>query len=146
MRRLLTPRHVAVVGAAKELGVFSGRVLVERMATGAVAELIVGVRADPGFGLALTVGSGGVLVELVRDTATLLLPVDRQQVRSALLGLRVARLLTGFRGAPPGDVDAAVDAVLTIARYAIERGVRELDVNPLLVFPDGVLAVDAVIS
>lgn len=132
--------------AAKELGVFSGRVLVERMATGAVAELIVGVRAEPGFGLALTIGSGGVLVELVRDTATLLLPADRRQVRSALLGLRVARLLTGFRGAPPGDVDAVVDAVLAVVRYAIERGVRELDVNPLLVFGDGVLAVDAVIS
>ncbi|WP_330844107.1 acetate--CoA ligase family protein [Actinophytocola sp.] len=132
--------------AAKDLGVLSPRVLVERMATGALAELIVGVRAEPGFGMALTMGSGGVLVELVRDTATLLLPVDREQVRSALLGLRVARLLTGFRGAPPADLDAIVDAVLAIARYATEREVRELDVNPLLVFPDGVLAVDAVIS
>lgn len=132
--------------AAKELGVFSGRVLVERMAVGAVAELIVGVRAELGFGLALTVGSGGVLVELVRDAATLLLPVDRQQVAAALLSLRVARLLTGFRGAPPGDLDAAVDAVLAVARYATERGVRELDVNPLLVLPDGVVAVDAVVS
>jgi acetyl-CoA synthetase len=132
--------------AAKELGVFSGRVLVERMVTGAVAELIVGVRAEPGFGLALTIGSGGVLVELVRDTATLLLPVDRHQVRSALLDLRVARLLTGFRGAPPADIDAAVEAVLAVTRYATERGARDVAVNPLLVFPDGVVAVDAVIS
>lgn len=132
--------------AAKELGLLSGRILVERMATGALAELIVGIRADPGFGLALTIGSGGVLVELVRDTATLLLPADGQQVRSALLGLRVARLLTGFRGTPPADLDAVVDAVLAITRYVIERNVRELDFNPLLVFPDGVMAVDAVIS
>lgn len=132
--------------AAKELGVFSGRVLVERMATGALAELIVGVRAAPGFGLALTIGSGGVLVELVRDAATLLLPTDRHQVRSALLGLRAARLLTGFRGKPLADLDAVIDAVLAVTHYAVERGIHELDVNPLLVFPDGVLAVDALVS
>lgn len=132
--------------AAKELGVFSGRVLVERMATGALAELIIGVRAAPDFGLALTIGSGGVLVELLRDTATLLLPTDHHQVRSALLGLRAARLLTGFRGKPPADLDAVVDAVLAVTRYATERAIHELDVNPLLVFPDGVLAVDALVS
>jgi acetyl-CoA synthetase len=124
-----------------------GAVLVEAMATDTVAELIVGVSMDERFGPALTVGSGGTLVELVRDSVTLLLPADRAAVRDALGRLRVSELLAGHRGGPPGDVDAAVDAVMAIAAYAGGNAGRlvELDVNPLLVRPRGVVAVDALI-
>ena len=77
---------------------------------------------------------------------TLLLPVSREEVRAALATLRTWPLLTGYRGRPPGDVDATVEAVLAVARYAGDRAghLLELDVNPLLVLPEGrgVLAVD----
>ena len=123
--------------------------LVERMAIDTVAELIIGVRRDPQFGLALTLGAGGVLVELVRDVVTLLLPASREEIRAALASLRSWRLLTGYRGRARGDVDAAVDAAAAVARYAADRADRleELDVNPLLVLPEGhgVLAVDVLI-
>jgi acetyl-CoA synthetase len=137
-----------VRAAAGELAGLGDAVLVEAMATDAVAELIVGVSMDARFGPALTLGSGGVLVELVRDAVTLLLPAGRAAVRDALGRLRVAELLAGFRGGPPGDLDAAVDAVAAIAAYACGNAGRlvELDVNPLLVRPRGVVAVDALIG
>jgi acetyl-CoA synthetase len=120
--------------------------MVERMACGAVAELIVGVRRSPQFGLALTLGAGGVLVELLQDTATLLWPASRTDIRDALASLRTWRLIEGHRGRQRGDVEAVVDAVAAICRFAEERADRleEVEVNPLLVMPDGqgVLAVD----
>ncbi|SDW44401.1 acetyl-CoA synthetase [Amycolatopsis xylanica] len=132
---------------AKYLRRLSSRLLVEQMATGVLAELIVGVRADPRFGLALTIGSGGTLVELIGDSVTLLLPARREDISAAVKKLRVYRLLTGFRSKPPADLAAVLDAVEAIAAYAtsIKDTLAELDVNPLLVFARGVLAVDAVI-
>ncbi|MGF1610118.1 MAG: acetate--CoA ligase family protein [Kiloniellales bacterium] len=125
------------------------RFLVERMAGGAVAELIVGVKRDPQFGLALVLGAGGILVNLVEDAATLLLPTDRASVATALDGLKVSRLLKGYRGQPPGDRDAVIEAVLAVAAYAQSECDRllELDVNPLLVLPEGqgAVAADALI-
>ncbi len=123
--------------------------LVERMVPNAVAELIVGVKRDPAFGLALVLGSGGVLVELLKDSATLLLPTGRLAVDEALSGLKGAPLFTGFRGRPKGDRAALIDAVMAVAAFAeAHRGsLAELDVNPLLVLPDGqgAVAVDALI-
>ena len=136
-----------VRAAAAELAGLSGWLLVEPMVGDALAELIVGVSMDERFGPALTLGSGGTLVELVRDAVTLLLPADEDQVRDALRRLRVSALLGGYRGGPPGDVEAAVAAVTAVARYAERAADRlvELDVNPLLVRPRGVVAVDALI-
>jgi len=124
--------------------------LVERMIEGAVAELIVGVARDPQFGPYVLVGGGGILVELVKDSASLLLPTDRGRVIEALDGLESAPLLRGFRGAARGDLDAVVDAVLAIAAL-VERdpaSIVELDVNPLMVLPEGrgVVAADVLIS
>ena len=125
------------------------RLLVERFEADTVAELIVGLHRDPLFGLMLTVGSGGALVELFGDSVTLLLPVTREEVRSALARLRCAPILAGYRGAPPADLDAAVDAILAIAQYGADNADRleELDVNPLGIRPrgQGVVALDALL-
>jgi acyl-CoA synthetase (NDP forming) len=124
-------------------------VLVERQVTGAVAELIVGIKRDPPFGPALVIGAGGVLVEMVKDSAALLLPTSPAAIEAALRGLRVAGLLQGYRGRPAGDVAATVRAIASVAEAAIALGDRlvELDVNPLLVLPEGqgAIAVDALI-
>jgi acyl-CoA synthetase (NDP forming) len=124
-------------------------VLVERQVTGAVAELIVGIKRDPPFGPALVIGAGGVLVEMVKDSAALLLPTSPAAIEAALGALQVARLLQGYRGRPAGDVAATVRAIAAVADAAVALGDRlvELDVNPLLVMPEGqgALAVDALI-
>ena len=125
----------AVRATAEQLLKLPGKVLVERMVSGTIAELIVGVARDAALGPYLMLGSGGVLAELVGDTATLLLPATRAEIAAALKTLRVARLLHGYRGAPPGDIDAAIHAILAIQDFAMAHlhTLHELDVNPLMV-------------
>jgi acyl-CoA synthetase (NDP forming) len=123
--------------------------LVERMVEDAVAEIIVGVAQDEQFGPYLVVGGGGILVELMKDSASLLLPVTREDVLQALDGLQCAPLLNCFRGCPQADLNAAADVVLAIAAM-IEKdpaAIVELDVNPLLVLAEGqgAVAADALI-
>ncbi len=140
----------AVARIATAVPEAAGKMLVERMAPEPVAELIVGVTRDPLFGPALVIGAGGILVELIEDSHTLLLPTHRAEVEEALASLKVSKLLDGYRGRPPGDRAAAVDAILAVAAFASEHRDRlhELDVNPLLVLPEGegAIAVDALIS
>ena len=124
--------------------------IVEEMVTDTVAELIIGIKRDPQVGLVLVVGSGGILVELIGDARTLLLPVSAAEAERAVLSLKANRLMQGFRGKPKGDVAAAVKAILAVARYAEANATTllELDVNPLIVRPEGkpAIAADALIS
>ena len=120
------------------------------MTTGKVAELIIGIKRDEQFGLALVIGAGGILVELVADSVSLLLPTGRDAVRKAVESLSVAKLIKGFRGSAAGDMNAIIDAVMAVAAFA-ERNwdtLMELDINPLLVLPEGqgVVAADALIG
>ena len=139
----------AVRAAAQDLLPLGAGLLVERQVEDVVCELIVGLKRDAQFGVLLTVGAGGVLVELVRDSVTLLLPTGADAVREALAGLRCAPLLRGHRGRPAGDVDAAVAAVLAIANFGVAHAaaLEELDVNPLAVLPvgQGAVALDALL-
>ena len=122
--------------------------LVECMVTGAVAEIILGVTRDPAHGLALTIGAGGVLAELLADTATLMMPTTEAEIRAAIARLRSAPLLAGFRGRAPADVDAIVHAALAVQSFAAAHADRllELDVNPLMVTRQGAVAADALVS
>ncbi|MEW9805530.1 acetate--CoA ligase family protein [Mesorhizobium sp. ZMM04-5] len=127
--------EAAVREAAHRLIGLGSGLYVERMVEGGVAELIVGITRDPLFGPVMTLGTGGVMVELLKDSATLLLPASRDEVEVALRGLKMFPLLDGFRGRPKADVDAAIDAVLKIADFALANAdtLAELDVNPLIV-------------
>ncbi|KPN90326.1 acetate--CoA ligase family protein [Pseudomonas nunensis] len=128
-------------------GLLFDQVLLERMASPPLSELIVGIKRETGFGLALVIGAGGILVELLKDSRSLLLPTTDQAIHDALLSLRCAPLLTGFRGGPAVDLPALVRAIRAVADYAGENAERllELDVNPLLVNAQGAVAVDALI-
>jgi len=123
------------------------RVLVERMVGDVVAELIVGIQRDAQFGLALVIGAGGILVELVEDAAMLLLPTTAEEVEAAIRRLKIAKLLAGYRGKPAADMGALVKSIMAIAAFAeANRGtLLELDVNPLMVRADGAVAVDALV-
>ena len=109
------------------------------MVEGVVAELIVGVAQDEQFGPYLLVGGGGVLVEVMKDSASLLMPTTREQVMHELGQLMCAPLLTGFRGAPPADLEAAADVILAVAGM-VENDpslINELDINPLMLLAEG---------
>ena len=147
--RLGLRESAEVRDAARELLALGNGVLVERLETGVVAELIVGLYRDPQLGLLLTVGSGGIFVELAADTVTMLLPAAEPEVRGALSRLRCAPMLGGWRGREPGDLDAAVAAILGIAAFAVAHRDRleELEVNPLGIRArgQGAVALDALV-
>jgi len=123
--------------------------LVEKMADKPLAEVLVGVKRDPRFGLCLVVGAGGILVELLKEATTLLLPVRRGDVEAALRRGALGRILQGYRGKEAADIAATVDAVMAVAAFAEANNDRlvELDVNPLLVMGQGkgALAVDTLV-
>lgn len=139
--------EAAVRDAATAMLRAGGTVLVERMVTDVVAELLVGVARDPVIGLHIVLGAGGILVEILRDSRALLLPVDPVEARAALDALRIAPLLRGHRGRPAGDVEAVVAAIEAVGQFALDHADRlvELDINPLLVQAQGTVAVDALI-
>jgi acetyl-CoA synthetase len=139
-----------VEAAASRLLQLSQRCLIEKMVDGVVTELIVGVTRDEQFGPHLVVGGGGIFVEILKDSRSLLLPVSREEVLEALEGLRCAPLFQGYRGNPRGDLAAAADVVLAVAAFVEDNSssVAELDINPLMVLAEGrgVVAADALIS
>jgi acyl-CoA synthetase (NDP forming) len=118
---------------------------VERMApVGDGVELIAGSIQDARFGPVVLVGVGGVYAELLDDTAVALAPVDATQAEELIRSLRGAAILVGARGRPPVDVAAAAEAVAALSRLAASRpDLGEIEINPLLVTPDGALALDA---
>lgn len=136
--------------AVMQMEHLADRFLIEKMVEGAIAELIVGVARDEQFGPYLVVGSGGTLVELLKDSKSLLLPVTRGQVTRALESLKCAPLFHGYRGKPRCDLGAAVDVVLAVAEFVEENAstIAELDINPLMLLAgdQGVVAADALIS
>ena len=139
-----------VSAAVKEMSRLSNSFLIEKMVRGASAELIVGVARDEQFGPYLVVGGGGILVEMLKDSASLLLPATKEDVLRALARLKCAPLLNGFRGASPADLNAAADVILAVAHMveSAPSSILELDINPLMLLPEGqgVVAADALIK
>lgn len=135
----------AMADRLAEQGFADARFLIEPMVSDFVGELIIGLKRDEQFGLALIVGTGGILVNLLNDSATLLLPITREAASTAVLSLKGSALLQGFRGRPEGDLEAVVDAIMAVADFAIDHwgSITELDINPLMVRPKGKGAVAA---
>ena len=142
-----TPAEAAA--AAQQLSSLSQSLLIEEMVGDGVAEVLIGLRVDPQFGLVLVLGAGGVLTELLQDSVTLLPPFTAGNITDALARLRSSRLLRGFRGRPAADVPALVETALACTRYALANleGFIELDLNPVIARPHGrgAVAVDALI-
>jgi len=121
-------------------------VLVQPMAPKGV-ELVIGARVDPQFGPLIVVGSGGVLVELLRDSVVALAPVGPQAAAAMLRQLKGFPLLAGFRGGAPADLAAVVAAVCRVSELIADHrdAIGEIDVNPLICGERGAVAVDALI-
>jgi acyl-CoA synthetase (NDP forming) len=142
-----------MMAKARSMNVDIEGVTLEPMLEGGV-EILAGVTRDPVFGWMLTVGLGGVWTELMKDACHSLLPVDAAGAEAMLRSLRGFRLLDGYRGAPRADVAAAARAIAALGDAVLAGGerLREVEVNPLLVLPEGqngqgggAVAVDALV-
>lgn len=120
--------------------------LAEEMVTGAVGEILLGLRRDPVYGVSLTLGMGGVTAEVLADTVTLILPATESEILTAMRGLRLWPLLDGYRGRPRADMAAvAAMAVQLGALMLAGDSLEEIEINPILVRQSGAVAVDALI-
>lgn len=123
-------------------------VLLQEMAP-AGTEMIVGVTSDRQFGPMLLVGMGGVFTEVFKDTAMAACPVCREEAMHMIDSLKAARLLDGYRGSRPCDKGALAEIMVKVSRFAAGRRgtLKELDINPVIVYPqgEGAVAVDAMV-
>ncbi len=118
-------------------------IVIQRMISG--VELILGSRCDPHFGPTVSVGPGGIFVELFDDVALRLAPITREQAIEMLEETRAGRLLSAFRGRSAADINAVAEALQNLSRLVADYPmINEIDVNPLMVLPkgEGVRAVD----
>ncbi|HHY35052.1 MAG TPA: acetyl-CoA synthetase [Firmicutes bacterium] len=114
-------------------------VIITPMCRGGV-EVIAGLTRDPQFGPVLMVGLGGVFVEVFKDVSFRVAPVTAKDVWGMLKELKSYRLLQGFRGSPPADVEALVEFLVKVSRLPFEAGtgeIKELDLNPVRVLEQG---------
>lgn len=125
-------------------------VVIQEMILADAVEVILGVLRDPDFGPVVVFGSGGVLVEVLEDSSLRLPPLSREEALEMIHETRGVRLLEGFRGRPPADVEALADALVRLSQLAVDLGdlIAALDINPLMVLPrgQGVRAVDALVE
>lgn len=125
-------------------------VLIQEMIPQGAVEVILGVLQDPDFGPVVVFGSGGILVELLKDSSLRLPPLSREEALEMIHETRGARLLRGFRGKPPADVDGLADGLVRLSQLAVDLGdlIAALDINPLMVLPrgQGICAVDALVE
>jgi acyl-CoA synthetase (NDP forming) len=111
--------------------------LVQEMVSG--IEAIVGARTDKLYGPLLLVGAGGILVELAKDAALRMLPVSKDDVTAMLDGLRLNKLIAGYRGRPAADRAALESTVLALSKFYLDHRARidDIEINPLMVRPSG---------
>jgi len=118
-------------------------VSVQKMAPPGV-EVIIGVSRDPQFGPVVMFGLGGVTVEVYKDVSLRVVPLRRRDAAEMLREIRGYPLLTGYRGRAPVDTRSLEDMLLEVSRFVQKHPeIRELDLNPVICYPDGALAVDA---
>lgn len=110
-------------------------------------EMIIGVKNDPQLGPCILCGLGGVFVEVFKDTALSLAPVSHEEAFEMVNSLKGIKLLKGYRGNKPLDISAYVETVVNVSKFACEHrdSLKELDINPVFVYENGVCAVDALL-
>jgi len=120
----------------------AGFLLEETAPTG--IELIIGGLRDPQFGPAVMFGTGGIAVELVKDVSFRLAPLNREEVFDMMREVKSYPLLTGFRGSKPVDMEKLAFAIMKLSEVLLEiEEIKEIEINPLVVYEEGVVAVDA---
>ena len=107
-------------------------------------EVIIGITTDPQFGPVLAFGLGGIMVEVLKDVAFRIVPLESRDARQIVREVRGFAVLEGVRGRPGSDIDALEAMILQVSQFASDHPeVAELDLNPVFAYPDGAIAVDA---
>jgi acetyl-CoA synthetase (ADP-forming) len=118
-------------------------VLVMEMAP-AGTEVIVGAIKDPQFGATIMFGLGGIFVEVLKDVTFKIAPVNVDEAKEMILGLKAAALLKGYRNTPPADIDALAQIIVCVSKLLMEHPeIKELDLNPVMAYSKGASTVDA---
>ena len=118
-------------------------ILVQEMAPQST-EIIVGATKDPQFGPTLMFGLGGVFVEILKDVTFRIAPVTEDEAREMITEVRAYPLLKGYRNMPQADIEAIVGILLNTSRLVMEhQEIKELDLNPIMVYEKGAKTVDA---
>jgi acetyl-CoA synthetase (ADP-forming) len=118
-------------------------VLVQEMAPSAT-EVIVGATKDPQFGPALMFGLGGIFVEILKDVTFRIAPITESDAKEMITEVKGYPILKGYRGQPPADVDAIVKILMNTSRLVMDHmEIKELDLNPIMVYEKGAKTVDA---
>ena len=134
-----------IMAAAKERAPGAGveGVSVQQMAQQGT-EVIIGTTTDPQFGPVLAFGLGGIMVEVLKDVAFRIVPLESRDARQIVREIRGFPVLEGVRGQPGSDLDALEAMILQVSQFASDHPeVAELDLNPVFAYPDGAIAVDA---
>ena len=142
---LSLPNAQAVQSAANAMS--TKQFLIEEMITGTVAELLIGVVKDPAHGFVLTIGAGGTLTELLQDSASILIPSSKANIKQFLTSLKIHKLLLGYRGGSAADIAGIIDAIMAVQDYVLANveHLQEIEINPLICTPDAAIAADALI-
>ena len=113
--------------------------LVEEMVSDVIAELLIGIVADPAHGLLLTIGAGGILTEILGDIQSLILPATEADIKAALAALRISPILSGYRGKAGTDIDKLAADIWQISAFALAHKDRlvELEINPFMIQTSG---------
>ncbi|MEJ2248924.1 MAG: acetate--CoA ligase family protein [Candidatus Lokiarchaeota archaeon] len=120
------------------------KISVQQMASEPIAELIIGMTTDRQFGPALMFGIGGILVELLEDVSFRIAPITEYDAKEMIHEIKGFPLLDGFRGKPKADINAIVDALMKISNLVIEHEeIYEMDLNPVFIYKDNLICVDA---
>lgn len=129
---------------SKKKGVHVKGILLEKMVPKGV-ELIVGLQNDPQFGPVIMVGMGGILTEVMRDVAFRMLPITTSDAKSMLEELKGSKLLKGFRGSKPIDMNMLTNALVKIGKLGVDNATHfnSIDFNPVVVYPKSYVVVDA---
>ena len=114
------------------------------MITDNIAELLVGVVLDPAHGFILSIAAGGTFTELIKDTTSLIIPVERDEILKALKNLRIYSLVKGYRGQSKANLDAVLDAIMSIQKFVADNSnsIEEIEINPLICGCEKAVAAD----
>ena len=117
-------------------------VLIEKMMPSSTEVIVGGIR-DSQFGPSVMFGMGGIFTEVYKDVAFRVAPVDKIDALNLIHELRGSKILEGIRGQPPADMDALVDVLIDVSSLMLQHSaISQLDLNPVIAYPDGAVAVD----
>jgi acetyl-CoA synthetase (ADP-forming) len=118
-------------------------IVVQEMAAPST-EVIVGATKDPQFGPALMFGLGGIFVEVLKDVTFRIAPITEEDAREMITEVKAYPILKGYRGQPPADIEAIVKILLGTSKLVMaHQEIKELDLNPIIVYEKGAKTVDA---